>query len=52
MDFPPIPDDLGGLDDFGDLGDATAATFSFNDFGLADEISAGTSAAAGVTEAA
>ena len=50
MDFPSIPDDLGGLSDFGDLGDAATATFSFDDFSLADETSAGTSSTAKVTE--
>ena len=45
MDFPPIPDDLG------DLGDVATVTFSFNKFGLADEFSAWTSSAVGVTEA-
>ena len=51
MDFPPILDDLGGLGDFGDLRDAATTTFSFDKFGLADEFGAGTSSAAGVTEA-
>ena len=34
IDFPPIPDNLCGLGDFGDLGDTTTTTFAFDDFGL------------------
>ena len=48
MDFPPIPDDLG---DFGDLGEVATATFSFDEFGLADETSTGTSSTTRVTKA-
>ena len=51
MDFSPIPDDLGGLGDFDDLGDASTATFSFENFSLKDETGAGTSSAIGVIKA-
>ena len=52
MDFPPIPNDLGGLGNFDDLEDTGTATFSFDDFGLEEETGAGTSSATKVTEAA